>query len=407
MGKKSKNKSRNSDITAEPNASLPKIKRKEFEEELSKLQVELTRLQAWAVAEGARVIVVFEGRDTAGKGGVIARIMQRCSPRVFKHVALPAPSDREKSQIYIQRYMAHFPGRRRDHPVRSLLVQPGGRRARDGLLHRRTVRAVPEARACHRARGSSNNGIYPAEVFSGRQPGRAAAPFRGADQDPVKHWKLSPMDVESVRRWWDYTQAYQAMMAATDTAADALVHRARRRQAPRAAQPNQPHVETRSPTEGRGRPAEDPEGPTSSRRARGRLRAPISCRAGTEPDLRPIPRGTDSHPALQGAPAWSAGPGARRAAPLRSAAWLSKDLAAGLSVAAIGLPVGIAYAELAGVPAVIGIYSAIFPLVPYALFGSSRQLMVGPDAATCIMVAASLAPLAQATPRATSPSCRC
>src|SRR6478735_7340142 len=109
MGKKSKNKARDSDVAADPGASLPKIKRKEFEEELAKLQVELTRLQAWAVAEGARIIVVFEGRDTAGKGGVIARIMQRCSPRVFKHVALPAPSSREKSQMYIQRYMAHFP----------------------------------------------------------------------------------------------------------------------------------------------------------------------------------------------------------------------------------------------------------------------------------------------------------
>jgi polyphosphate kinase 2 (PPK2 family) len=85
------------------------LTRKEFEKELYQLQVELTRLQAWTVAKGARVIVVFEGRDTAGKGGVIKRITERCSPRVFRHVALPAPSDREKSQLYIQRYMAHFP----------------------------------------------------------------------------------------------------------------------------------------------------------------------------------------------------------------------------------------------------------------------------------------------------------
>jgi polyphosphate kinase 2 (PPK2 family) len=84
-------------------AAPAKMPRKEFEQELSKLQVELTRLQAWAVAEGARVIVVFEGRDTAGKGGVISRIMQRCSPRVFKHVALPKPSDREKSQLKLGR----------------------------------------------------------------------------------------------------------------------------------------------------------------------------------------------------------------------------------------------------------------------------------------------------------------
>lgn len=89
--------------------SLPKLKRKHFEGALCKLQIELTRLQAWAIAEGARVIVVFEGRDTAGKGGVISRITQRVGPRVFKHVALPKPSDREKSQMYIQRYIAHFP----------------------------------------------------------------------------------------------------------------------------------------------------------------------------------------------------------------------------------------------------------------------------------------------------------
>ena len=85
------------------------MKRKEFEDELRKLQVELVRLQTWVKATGARVIVVFEGRDTAGKGGVISRITQRVSPRVFRHIALPAPTEREKSQLYMQRYMAHFP----------------------------------------------------------------------------------------------------------------------------------------------------------------------------------------------------------------------------------------------------------------------------------------------------------
>ena len=91
-----------------PDAS-GKISRKQFEEELAKLQVELTRLQTWVKDKGARVIVVFEGRDTAGKGGVISRITERTSPRVFRHIALPAPSDREKSQVYIQRYLAQFP----------------------------------------------------------------------------------------------------------------------------------------------------------------------------------------------------------------------------------------------------------------------------------------------------------
>jgi polyphosphate kinase len=90
-------------------AASGKMKRKEFEEELAKLQVELVRLQTWVQSENARIIVVFEGRDTAGKGGVISRITARTSPRVYRHVALPAPSGREKTQVYIQRYIAHFP----------------------------------------------------------------------------------------------------------------------------------------------------------------------------------------------------------------------------------------------------------------------------------------------------------
>src|SRR6476469_6326880 len=96
------------EVVEAPDAS-GKISRKQFEEELAKLQVELTRLQTWVKDKGARVIVVFEGRDTAGKGGVISRITARTSPRVYRHVALPAPSDRAKSQLFIQRYIAQFP----------------------------------------------------------------------------------------------------------------------------------------------------------------------------------------------------------------------------------------------------------------------------------------------------------
>src|SRR3974390_2655323 len=96
-------------VVAEAKAASSKMGRKEFDKELAKLQVELTRLQAWVQATGARIIVIFEGRDTAGKGGVISRITARTSPRVYRHVALPAPSDREKTQIYFQRYMAQFP----------------------------------------------------------------------------------------------------------------------------------------------------------------------------------------------------------------------------------------------------------------------------------------------------------
>src|SRR6476659_11146710 len=94
---------------AEAAGASDKMRRKEFEKELAKLQVELTRLQTWVQATAARIIVVFEGRDTAGKGGVISRITARTSPRVYRHVALPAPSDRETTQVYIQRYIAQFP----------------------------------------------------------------------------------------------------------------------------------------------------------------------------------------------------------------------------------------------------------------------------------------------------------
>src|SRR6476619_2316598 len=95
--------------SAEEKAASGKMSGKEFDKELAKLQVELVRLQTWVKAKGARVIVVFEGRDTAGKGGVISRITARTSPRVYRHIALPAPSDRQKTQVYMQRYFAHFP----------------------------------------------------------------------------------------------------------------------------------------------------------------------------------------------------------------------------------------------------------------------------------------------------------
>src|SRR5580765_483505 len=105
---KDKHKNRDEEATEET-AAPDKMSRKKFEKKLAELQVELTRLQTWVQAKGKRVIVIFEGRDTAGKGGVISRITARTSPRVFRHVALPAPSDREKTQVYLQRYIAHFP----------------------------------------------------------------------------------------------------------------------------------------------------------------------------------------------------------------------------------------------------------------------------------------------------------
>ena len=193
-----------------------KMTRQEFEKELSKLQVELTRLQAWAVAEGARVIVVFEGRDTAGKGGVISRIMQRCSPRVFKHIALPTPSDREKSQLYIQRYIAHFPAAGeivlfdRSWYNRAGVERVMGFCSDDEYEHFLRLAPAVEREVIH-------NGIILLKYFLDVSQAEQHRQFAARISEPVKHWKLSPMDVESVRRWWDYTKAYQAMIEATDS----------------------------------------------------------------------------------------------------------------------------------------------------------------------------------------------
>ena len=194
------------------------LTRKEFEQELYKLQVELTRLQAWAVAEGARVIVVFEGRDTAGKGGVIKRITERCSPRVFRHVALPAPSDRERSQLYIQRYIAHFPAAGEIILFdRSWYNRAGVERVMGFCTDSQYEHFLELAPSVERE--VVNNGIILLKYFLDVSQDEQRRRFEARIKDPVKHWKLSPMDVESVRRWWDYTDAYQKMLAATDSPA--------------------------------------------------------------------------------------------------------------------------------------------------------------------------------------------
>ena len=131
------------DLAEEAGSSEPaKKKSGGYQKKIDRLQVELAHLQAWVKKSGARIAIIFEGRDAAGKGGVIRRITERVSPRVFRVVALPAPTDREKSQIYMQRYIAASAGGGRDRDIRPLLVQPSGRRARDGLLQRARRRAA-------------------------------------------------------------------------------------------------------------------------------------------------------------------------------------------------------------------------------------------------------------------------
>lgn len=202
--------------TGAAGALPPKMKRQDFEKELEKLQVELVRLQEWTVATGAKIVVVLEGRDTAGKGGVIARIVERTSPRVFKHVALPKPSDRERTQLYMQRYIAHFPAAGEIVLFdRSWYNRAGVEPVMGFCTPEETDRFLQVTPFFERQIVESGIRLikYFLEVSQGVQLER----FRSRLTDPVKHWKLSPLDVEAVRRYWDYTKAYQRMLDATDT----------------------------------------------------------------------------------------------------------------------------------------------------------------------------------------------
>ena len=211
-----KDKKKKGEVIEAPAAS-GKVSRKEFEKELAKLQVELTRLQTWVKGKGARIIVVFEGRDTAGKGGVISRITARTSPRVYRHVALPVPSDREKTQVFIQRYIAHFPAAGEIVLFdRSWYNRAGVERVMDFVTDEDYERFLTMVPVVEREM-IVNNGIILRKYFLDVSQDEQRRRFEARIKDPVKHWKLSPMDTESVRRWWDYTAAYQRMIEATHT----------------------------------------------------------------------------------------------------------------------------------------------------------------------------------------------
>jgi polyphosphate kinase len=191
--------------TNENRPAVEKLRRKKYEKELARLQGELVRLQEWVVREGIKVCVVFEGRDTAGKGGVIKRITERVSPRVVRVVALPAPTEREKSQMYVQRYLPHF-------PVAGEVVMERvmGFCSEDEAF--RFLRLVPLVE-----RAMVDAGIilikYWLEVGQEEQTRRIESRI----DDPRKVWKLSPMDLKSYSRWYDYSRARDEMFAATST----------------------------------------------------------------------------------------------------------------------------------------------------------------------------------------------
>jgi polyphosphate kinase 2 len=200
----------------EKTGSRNRLSNKDYARELRKLQTKLVGMQEWVRASGAKLVIVFEDRDAAGKGGVIHRLMERVSPRVFRHVALPAPTEREKSQLYAQRYIKEMPPAGevtifdRSWYNRALVEHVMG--FCSNKQYADFLRLCPGFESLLK-----NNGIilikYWFEVSEKEQHKR----FLKRIEDPMRRWKLSPMDLESHRRWYDYSRARDAMFAATDT----------------------------------------------------------------------------------------------------------------------------------------------------------------------------------------------
>jgi polyphosphate kinase len=203
------------DETAAPEPG-GKLKRKQYEAELEVLQGELVAMQEWVRATGAKICIVFEGRDTAGKGGTIKRIVERVSPRTFRVVALPAPTEREKSQMYIQRYITHFPAAGEVVIFdRSWYNRAGVEPVMGFCTPEQTERFLDQVPGVEKAMVESGIQVikYWLEVSADEQTRRLTSRI----DDPRKTWKLSDMDLESYSRWYDYSRARDAMLAATDT----------------------------------------------------------------------------------------------------------------------------------------------------------------------------------------------
>ena len=200
---------------SEPN-DAENMKGKKYMKELRKLQAELCHLQEWVKFKGLRVIIVFEGRDAAGKGGTIKAITERVSPRVFRLVALPAPSDREKTQMYIQRYMQHFPA------AGEVVIFDRSWYNRAGVehvmgfctkeQHREFLKICPMVE-----RLIVHNGVQLIKVWLESSDKEQKLRFEARIEDPLRQWKLSPMDLPSRGKWFEYSRARDMMLDATDT----------------------------------------------------------------------------------------------------------------------------------------------------------------------------------------------
>ncbi len=194
-----------------------KMKRKEYERELRRLHAELVVVQEWVKASGAKICIVFEGRDTAGKGGTIKAITERVSPRVFRVIALPAPTEREKSQMYIQRYLPHFPAAGEVTIFdRSWYNRAGVEQVMGFCTPEESRRFLELAPGVEKAMVES--GILLLKYWLEVSPEEQTRRLQSRIDDPRKIWKLSEMDLLSYQRWFDYSRARDEMFAATDTA---------------------------------------------------------------------------------------------------------------------------------------------------------------------------------------------
>jgi polyphosphate kinase 2 len=193
-----------------------KLKRRDYEQELEKLQVELCHLQDWVKATRARIILVFEGRDAAGKGGIIKAITERVSPRIFRVVALPAPSDREKSQMFMQRYIGHFPA------AGEIIIFDRSWYNRAGVEHvmgfctdeqyERWMKVAPGFE-----KQLVDGGIILIKLWLEVGNKEQERRFKARMDDPLRQWKLSNMDLPSRAKWYEYSRARDAMFKVTDT----------------------------------------------------------------------------------------------------------------------------------------------------------------------------------------------
>lgn len=210
--------SRDKGATATAEKTRPKkLKGKEYESELFKLHVELVKLQEWVKHKGLKVCIVFEGRDGAGKGGTIKAITERVSPRVFRVVALPAPTEREKSQMYIQRYLPHLPAAGEVVIFdRSWYNRAGVERVMGFCTQEQLERFLQATPNVERA--VVDSGVILLKYWLEVSPDEQTRRLESRIHDGRKIWKLSPMDVESYGRWYDYSRARDDMFAATDTA---------------------------------------------------------------------------------------------------------------------------------------------------------------------------------------------